>query len=156
MKREQTAERLAAPVLRLGLQVCGGLMERQRGTGGRYRAEGAGAEAASAQPEGKVEVRRTVAAPRPKYCRVFARARFAEALPEISDALLKQAKDGSVPHLKLLVQLSGLDKAEVVPRATRRRGKSLEAVLMEEWRKDEELRARQDEAAAALAGDDED
>lgn len=79
---------------------------------------------------------RRVGAPRPRHCRTFARARFAEALPEIADTLLEQARKGSVAHLKLLVQLSGLDRGDLVPKAAKRRGKSLEAILMDEWSKE--------------------
>ena len=87
---------------------------------------------------GKTAAGRRIAAPRPKYCRTFARARFAEALPEIAETLLKQAKDGSVPHMKLLIELSGLNKGDVVPRATKKRGKSLQAILEEEWQKEKD------------------
>lgn len=109
-------------------------MARKR-VAGRFVLEGAetpGDEATgvAVKPVGSNRVK----APRPRYCRTFARARFAEGLPEITETLILEAKKGSVAHLKLLVQLSGLDKGEVVPRVTKRRGKSLEAVLMEEWR----------------------
>ncbi len=81
---------------------------------------------------------RPVGAPRPAYCRTYARARFAEALPVIAARLIEEAKQGSVPHLRALLELTGLNKGDVVPGASKRRGKSLEAVLMEQWRKDEE------------------
>jgi hypothetical protein len=88
------------------------------------------------------EAGRRVGAPRPKYCRVYARARFAEALPEISERLVREAKKGSVAHLKLLVQLTGLDqKQDVVPRKQKKPGKSLEVILMEQWERDAAARA---------------
>ena len=88
---------------------------------------------------------RPVGAPRPANCRKFARARFAQQLPDIMDKLTKEALAGSVPHLKVLLELTGLDKAEP-PHAVQRKEKSLEAILLEQWRKDEE-----DEAARATA-----
>jgi hypothetical protein len=80
---------------------------------------------------------RPVGAPRPANCRKFARARFAQQLPHIMDKLTKEALDGSVPHLKVLLELTGLDKAEP-PHTSQRKEKSLEAILLEQWRKDEE------------------
>jgi hypothetical protein len=78
---------------------------------------------------------REVKAPRPKYCRVFVRARMAEALPAIVATLIERAKAGSVPHMSLLLKTAGLDqKGEIVPRAMQRPGKSLEAILMDGWR----------------------
>ena len=74
-----------------------------------------------------------VGAPRPTYCRAFTRARFAEALPEVTATLLREAKKGSVAHLKLLVQISGIDKGEIKPAGKKRRGKGLEQLLKEAW-----------------------
>ncbi len=96
---------------------------------------------------------RSVGAPRPAYCRTFARARFAEALPEIAAKLIDEAAQGSVPHLKALLELTGLNKGDVVPRATKRRGRSLEAILMEQWRQDEEDETGEGDAGSKPAGD---
>ena len=85
------------------------------------------------------------AAPRPVHCKRFARARFAEALPEIMQTLLDQVKTGSVPHLKVVLELTGLDKAETAPRKDKREEKSLEAILLEQWRKDEEQANKEQE-----------
>ncbi len=114
-------------------------MATRKRVAGKFAAEGAvvaapGGEEAAEKATG---VRR-MAAPRPKYCRTFARARFAEALPEIAETLLTQAKGGSVPHMKLLIELSGLNKGDVVPRAMKPRGKSLQAILEEEWQKEKD------------------
>lgn len=94
--------------------------------------------------------------PRPGRAKAFARARFAEALPGIMDRLLKEVLDGSVPHLKVVLELTGLDEPELAPAAGRRKEKSLETILLERWKRDgeEELArraeaARQAEAAAA-------
>jgi hypothetical protein len=69
-------------------------------------------------------------APRPKQCRTFTRAKVAEALPEIVQTFVEEAKKGSIAHAKLLTALGGLDKAE--PAATKkRRGKSTVGKLIE-------------------------
>jgi hypothetical protein len=87
-----------------------------------------------------------IRAPRPANCRKFARGRFAEQLPGIMDKLTEKALAGSVPHMKVLLELTGLDKTEP-PQTSQRKEKSLEAILLEQWRKDEE-----DETARATAG----
>lgn len=116
-------------------------MATRKRVAGRFCTERVEAAEKVASPGGAESVGKAagtrVSAPRPKYCRTFARARFAEALPEIADTLLQQAKGGSIPHMKLLIELSGLNKGDVVPRVTKRRGKSLEAMLEEEWQKEE-------------------
>ena len=67
-----------------------------------------------------------------------ARRQFAEALPEIAAMLLVGAKDGSISHLKLLVELGGLEKGSLGPTVKKRKSKSLEEVLIAEWRKQPE------------------
>ena len=57
-------------------------------------------------------------------------------MPDLVETLLEEAGKGSLAHLKVLVQLSGLDTGEVVPQKGRRRGKSLETVLKERWEQD--------------------
>lgn len=74
-----------------------------------------------------------VGAPRPRYCRVYARKRMAEAMGEIVDALVEKAKGGSVAHTKALAELSGMNKGEVAPTVVKRRGKSLARALLEEF-----------------------
>ena len=106
--------------------------------------EGGGEEASGAGNRCGSEA---VGAPRPRYCRVFARKRIAEEMPQLVDMLLEQSKQGSLGHLKMLVQLGGLDKGEVTPKVQRRE-KSLEAILMEQWERDEA-----DRAAKAAARD---
>lgn len=39
-----------------------------------------------------------------------ARQSINEAMPQIADVLVKNAKRGSVPHLKMVLQISGVDK----------------------------------------------
>ena len=41
-------------------------------------------------------------APRPKHCRTFTRAKVAEALPEIVETFVEEAKKGSIAHAKML------------------------------------------------------
>ena len=77
-------------------------------------------------------------APRPRQCRAFVRKRMAERMPEMVEMLMQQANRGSLGHLKILVALAGLDKGEVTP-PVKRREKSLETVLLEQWAKDDEV-----------------
>ncbi len=104
--------------------------EKKRGRLGRYTGTGgAGTDVGGLGKKAEV----SVGAPRPTYCRAFTRARFAEALPEVTATLLREAKQGSVAHLKLLVQISGIDKGEIKPAGRKRRGKNLEELLKEAW-----------------------
>lgn len=66
------------------------------------------------------------------------RADIVKALPALVTALLQKALDGSSVHIKLLMQLER-DLAE--PQGEERRGKNLEEILMEQWRKDAAERA---------------
>ncbi len=69
-------------------------------------------------------------APKPKYCRTFTRAKVAEALPEIVERFVEEAKKGSIAHAKMLTTLGGLDKADT-PEVKKRRGKSAVGKLIE-------------------------
>ena len=69
-------------------------------------------------------------APKPKHCRTFTRAKVAEALPEIVQTFVEEAKKGSIAHAKMLTTLGGLDKAETVA-VKKRRGKSTVGKLLE-------------------------
>jgi len=73
-----------------------------------------------------------VGAPRPRYCREYARKRLAEAAPKLVDAFLERSIGGSVQHLKVLMELTGIAKEPVVPKVAKRRGKTLAAQLLEE------------------------
>jgi hypothetical protein len=97
-------------------------MERKRKAGRFVREDGV--------DDVTVEKKTLVGAPRPKYCRTYARKRVAEALPEIVDAFAKEAKKGSVAHMKMLANLGGLDKGEM-PAVKRRRGKSVVRRLLD-------------------------
>lgn len=76
------------------------------------------------------EKKRGGGSPRPKNCRTFTRAKVAEALPEIVQTFVEEAKKGSIAHAKLLTTLGGLDKSET-PAEKKRRGKSSVRLLME-------------------------
>jgi len=115
----ETGERLRA-----ALPFCfgGREMERKR-VAGRFVREGLDGAAPGAK-------RSEVAAPRPKACRTYTRARVAEALPEILTTFVEEAKKGSIAHAKMLTNLGGLDKGEM-PEAKKRRGKTVVGALLE-------------------------
>jgi len=75
-------------------------------------------------------VKKDTGAPGPKQCMTFTRAKVAEALPEIVNKFVEEAKNGSIAHAKLLTSLGGLDKGEA-PQAKKRQGKSMARLLME-------------------------
>ena len=100
--------------------MVGGAMAKSRVNGRFVRAGSAEAEEAKKLPS----------APRPKCCRTYTRSRVAEALPEIVEKFLREAKRGSVPHAKALASLGGLDKGDVVPVVKKRR-KSFAGLLIE-------------------------
>ena len=74
--------------------------------------------------------RKKPAAPRPRNCKRFARARVAEALPDIVKEFVEKAKEGSVAHAKVLLCLSGLDDGKM-PEPEKNRTKSYVALLLE-------------------------
>ena len=104
-------------------------MRKRREDGRFVSGPGVGAEKVSVE----VERRELPEAPRPRYCRTYARKRVAEALPEIVERFVQEAKQGSVPHARALATLGGLDKGDVAPQVVRRRGKSLGQQLLEEF-----------------------
>jgi hypothetical protein len=115
-------------------------MERKR-VAGRFVREGLDGDGGA-----KAEMRKSaVAAPRPKYCRTFTRARVAEALPDIVDRFTEEAKKGSIAHAKVLMKIGGLDTGDVVPKSTRRRGKGLVGLLLENLRDDDGVKQAADE-----------
>lgn len=140
-------------------------MGRKR-VAGRFVREDAENEAGIATGVGTTKVEATkgeakkaaVGAPRPRYCRTFARARVAEALPEIVQKFAEEARKGSIPHMKMLAKIGGLDSGEVVPKATRRRGKSVVRLLLENLReaRGELPTATEEERVALENADDSD
>jgi hypothetical protein len=100
-------------------------MERKR-VAGRFVRENLDGDG-GAQPGRTEGVGR---APRPKQCRTFTRAKVAEALPEIVQTFVEEAKKGSIAHAKMLTTLGGLNEVEL-PTEKKRRGKSSVAKLIE-------------------------
>ena len=113
----EAAWRQAPPVFIGG----GDQMDRMRVAGRFVRQEAEGAEG---------ETKR-VRAPRPKFCWTFTRNRLAEALPEIAERFVEEAKKGSIQHAKVLMRLGGLEGRDM-PRPVKRRGKSSAGRLLEE------------------------
>ena len=97
-----------------------------------------GETAGESEPSECAKPGRPMRAPRPRQCRAFVRKRIAERMPARAEMLMKQANEGCLGHLKILVGLAGLDKGEVTP-AVKRREKSLETILLEQWAKDDEV-----------------
>ena len=74
--------------------------------------------------------------PRPDLCRRYARKQFAAGLPAILDRLIEESRKGSIPHLKALMTMAGLDKEEPEqPSSGRRRPRSLSELLLRELRR---------------------
>ena len=70
-----------------------------------------------------------------------ARNQLWHALPEITAALVEGARAGGVQHLKLLMELGVLERGILNNKGTKRKEKSLEAMLMEQWQLDKQERA---------------
>lgn len=87
------------------------------------------------QPEQKTSGRVTL---RPKQCRDFARRRMAEALPEIVERFVREAKLGSIAHAKALSALSGLDRPDLVVTPARRHRPGLSEMLLQELKRGRE------------------
>ena len=113
-------------------------MERKR-VAGRFVRQGLDGDSGVKKAESKdAEVGGSAAKrPRPQFCRTFTRARVAEALPEIVERFVEEAKNGSIAHAKMLANLGGLDKGEM-PGATKRRGKSAVGKLLEKMAREPE------------------
>ena len=104
-------------------------MERKR-VAGRFVRE-------SLDGDGGVQpTEKRCAAPKPAHCRTFTRARVAEALPQIVERFVDEAKKGSIAHAKMLTVLGGLDKGELAEAKKRRRktavGRLLEKMMREQ------------------------
>lgn len=79
---------------------------------------------------------RTIREPGPRTCKRYMRARLAQALPEIATRLIEASREGSLPELKMLLQMCGLDDKDALPDSKRRRGRSLAEQLLDEWRRE--------------------
>jgi hypothetical protein len=89
-------------------------------------------------------------APRPEDCRLYTIACLAADLPDVMKTLLEHAKRGSVGHLKLLVQITGVDQQPGLREPAKPREKNLEEILMEQWAREQEARAAQGEKSPAM------
>lgn len=77
-------------------------------------------------------------APRPDLCRRFARKELAAGLPGILKCFIAEAQKGSIPHLKALTSLAGLEGAgaAMLPLPKRgRRPRNLSELLLRELRR---------------------
>ena len=101
-------------------------MERKR-VAGRFVRHGLDGMSGGKTAESKIWA---AGGPRPNSCRTFTRAKVAEALPEIVDRFVEEAKKGSIAHAKLLTSLGGLDKGEM-PAPKKRQGKSPVRLLID-------------------------
>jgi hypothetical protein len=104
-------------------------MERKR-VGGRFAREHNSESDQASEAAAKSPVRR-----RSRHAKVIAKARrtLQEAVPEVATKLVEQAKTGNIPHMKLLLQLLGLEDGGLTPTRVGPREKTLEEVLMEQW-----------------------
>jgi hypothetical protein len=65
-----------------------------------------------------------------------ARRSLQESIPDVAAKLAEKAKEGSVAHMKLLLQLVGLEDGGFVVVEPGKREKTLEEILLEEWHKE--------------------
>lgn len=84
--------------------------------------------------------------PQPKHCRIYTRRRMAEALPEIVDRFLDEAKQGSIPHTKALSDMSGFDRMDSADQDDGRRHPSLARLLLKELKRQQSSQAQETKA----------
>jgi hypothetical protein len=72
---------------------------------------------------------------RTRRSRLLGRARrtLQEAVPKVADKLVEEANKGSVPHIKLLLQLLGLEDGGLDIKQAGAESRTLEQVLMDQW-----------------------
>ena len=114
-------------------------MEARRRVNGRFASKDGSGPCAGKRTEGGAAKKPL----RPKQCRGYAQRRMAEALPDIVDRFIREAKQGSIAHAKALAALSGLDQVEAPNesarvRAQARRRRSLTEMLMQELKRGRE------------------
>jgi hypothetical protein len=93
-------------------------------------------EPGTAEKRVRKKRRRAIAPPCARTCKQYMRKRLARALPRIANGLIKGAREGNLGDLKMLVQMCFLDDKEPPKPAGPRRGKTLEELLMDDWRKE--------------------
>ncbi len=77
-----------------------------------------------------------VSPPGPETCKRYTRERLAHALPAIVNRLIGDAVKGELAALKMILQIADLDGKEPGPVTPPHHCKSLEQMLMEDWRKE--------------------
>ena len=77
-----------------------------------------------------------IPSPGPETCKRYARERLAQALPAIVSRLIGDALKGELAALKMILQIADLDGKEPAPVTPPHHCKSLEQMLMEDWRKE--------------------
>ena len=95
---------------------------------------------AEAEPEPDAGAKRvgrkpSLQASRLRYCRKLVSHKVAEAMPSIVDALVAEARKGSVEHTKEFLKLASAEQGRIVVEAPKRRGKGFAQRLLEELRK---------------------
>jgi len=82
-------------------------------------------------PEPPLAPAEKIRSPTPQNCRNFIRRKTADAMPDIVEAFVKEAKGGSVRHFASLAKVGGIDQKPAPP-PPQRRGKSLARRLLDE------------------------
>ena len=62
-----------------------------------------------------------------------ARRKLMRAVTKTAEALANGATEGSLQHIKLLLQLVGLEEGTLAPKEFRPKEKTLEEIMMERW-----------------------
>ena len=113
-------------------------MLRERGTGKFCR------ETVAGEGLQVVRLRRSGRGREVKFCRTVARTRVTEAMPEIVERFVEEAKKGSIAHVKALTAIGGMDAAlsreEVSLASDGRPRQSLAGYLLKELRRQGEER----------------
>ena len=100
-----------------------------------------GRDRVGAEPFGPVLLEPARKTPSMRRAVAEARREVALTLPEVVRTLAQQSIEGSVTHLKLYLELSGVLKGGLAAKEKQVREKTLEEVLMEKWAHDEAMEA---------------
>ena len=103
-------------------------------------------EVTSSDSEVSVEKRVSGKPPRPKHCRTYTRRRMAEAMPQIVERFLEEAKQGSIAHVKALSDMGGFDQANFADQDDGRRHPSLAKLLLKELKRQQSSQAQETRA----------
>lgn len=89
--------------------------------------------------------------PSPRKCRDYIRRETANAMPNIVNTFVGQARKGSVPHFNALAKVGGFDQRSSSAEAPKRKRRSLARQLLDEVEKYEAKQAAELAAANAAA-----